>query len=70
MGECGELPGVELVAAGFLVSEPEPGAVLGAVGQPFDDGAPRQAALPLDVLLEGLKALLERLAARARPQLP
>ncbi|MEU9375983.1 hypothetical protein AB0D94_19690 [Streptomyces sp. NPDC048255] len=36
--------------------------MLGSVGQHLDDRAPRQAALPLDVLREGLKALLERLA--------
>lgn len=50
---------MEFVAAGLLVGVPDPGAVGGAVGQPLDDGPPWQAAFPLDVLGQSLKALLE-----------
>ncbi|MET9694234.1 hypothetical protein ABZY81_38420 [Streptomyces sp. NPDC006514] len=56
-GECGELFGVESFAALALVGDPDSGAVFGGVGEPFDDGSPRQAALPRDVLREGLDAI-------------
>ncbi|MFF5705528.1 hypothetical protein ACFY7H_24005 [Streptomyces sp. NPDC012794] len=58
-GQGGELVLAEPLAALFLVGDPHAGTVIGPVGEVLDVCPSGQAAFPLDVLREGLDALVE-----------